>query len=91
MTLTPSQAAALTPERIELMRHATAWPKQYRNYYAVSRGAKEFDEWMTIADVGLATYRPREGVVFPDDYFHVTPTGLAALRDYEQEASSETK
>lgn len=81
--LTPAQAAALTPNRIELMRHATAWPKQYRNYFAADPNSSDHAEWVALTAVGIAEHQIVRTEFYPYDNFRVTPTGLAALREWE--------
>ena len=73
-------------EWIELMEHATAWPRCYRNYFAAEPGGDDAVRWDAMVEAGLA-YR---GVVInPPPYelqiYNVTDAGMDALRDATKE------
>jgi hypothetical protein len=71
-----------TAERhgVEMMRHATGW--LHRNAYCAERSSLEWSQWSGLVVLGLARF----GAVINDgrdQYFHVTPMGVAYLAKLE--------
>jgi hypothetical protein len=65
----------LTEREIDVMKHATGWPQNYRNYFAA--GGKDVETWRGLVGKGLAYERNTS--VCPDPLFHVTDEGKALL------------
>lgn len=51
----------MTPEQIELARHALGLPnersKAYRNHFVCGPGHSDYDNWVAMTDAGLAKSR----------------------------------
>lgn len=78
----------MTPEMIELARHALGLPnrtrKSYRNYFTCGPGHRDYANWNTMVDQGYATCRRRSKLYAGDDIFWLTFKGArTALRPRE--------
>ncbi len=64
-------------ELLDMMRHALG-ADGFRNYYAASNDGDDHQGWELLCGLGLAT----KGANIPGGlrYFHVTESGMAALR-----------
>lgn len=69
-----------TAEMLDDMRHATAWPKNHRNYFA-AEPTTQAPLWDQMVEMGLAS-RGRTINEPPNELYiyHVTEAGKAALR-----------
>jgi hypothetical protein len=69
------------PSAVEMMRHAVGYPG--RNFYCCERHTMEWSQWSGLVNLGLALF----GAVIndgQDQYFHVTPEGLAYLKKLDE-------
>lgn len=70
-----------TAEMLDDMRHAMAWPKRTRNYFA-AEPTTQAPLWDQMVEMGLA-YRGRTINQPPNELhiYHVSKAGEAALRE----------
>jgi hypothetical protein len=79
----------MTPEQIELARHALGLPNErqqsYRNRFVAGPGHDDYGTWLAIVDAGCATRRSGRRLPFGgDDFFSLTRFGAeAALKPGE--------
>lgn len=78
----------MTPEQIELARHALGLPnnsrKSYRNHFVAGKGHLDYANWQAMVDAGLATRRNGSTLTGGDDCFWLTEEGAKrALKKYE--------
>ncbi len=70
--------AVVDEEDLDTMRHATAWPKCYRNHYCANAEGPEAKRWAALVEIGFA----EEGARInggTSRVFRVTDLGRAAL------------
>lgn len=69
----------MTPEQIELARHALGLPnrakKSYRNHFVAGAGHPDFDNWQIMVAAGLAKRRAGNALTGGDDLFWLTLEG----------------
>ena len=63
---------------LHVMRHATAWPKRYRNHFNAEEGHHDWDALTEACDAGLMQRNPGNSWI-PGYIFTVTDAGLEAL------------
>ena len=73
----------LTPEQIELARHALGIPnkrrKSYRNRFVIGAGCTDYEQWMAMVALGAAKRVDASRVPFGgDDLFYLTMSGARA-------------
>lgn len=71
----------MTPEQIELARHALGLPnkrrKSYRNHFVCGPGHSDFDNWVAMTDTGWAKSRNGTPLSGGDPVFWLTREGAA--------------
>jgi len=66
---------------VHVLQHATAWPKNYRNYYVAGDGCPEWDALCAAVKNGLMTKRPNPLDEITESFvFHVTVKGKNLLK-----------
>ena len=81
-------ATAMSPEQIELARHALGLPnnrrQSYRNNFVCGKGHPDYDNWQALVAAGLAKRRDGSTMSGGDDVFWLTKEGAKrALKKYE--------
>lgn len=79
----------MTPEQIELARHALGLPnrnrKSYRNHFVAGEGHSDFDNWQAMVMAGLARFRKGSELTGGDPVFWLTLEGArSALKKGER-------
>jgi hypothetical protein len=79
----------MTPEQIDLARHALGLPnarrRSYRNHFVTGPGTADYEHWKAMVSAGLATRHPPSQITGGDDWFRLTHEGaLQALRAGER-------
>lgn len=79
----------MTPEQIDLARHALGLPNRrnqsYRNHFVTGPGCTDYDHWMRMVADGDAFRRAGSQLTGGDDLFMLTKAGAtAALRGKEK-------
>lgn len=79
----------MTPEQIELARHALGLGNRrkmsYRNHYVADAGSPDHTEWMAMVDDGFARWRRGNEMTGGGDLFRLTRLGAeAALKKGER-------
>lgn len=79
----------MSPEQIELARHALGLPnplrRSYRNHFVAGKGHSDFDQWTAMVADGNARTRAGGVLSGEDDIFWLTKQGAtAALRRGER-------
>ncbi len=79
----------MTPEQIELARHALGLPnrlrKSYRNHFVTGEGSADHPHWMAMFQAGDARRWPPTQMTGGDDLFRLTKQGAtAALKSGER-------
>lgn len=70
----------LTADELDRMKHATAWPKCYRNHYSADLDGPDGKLWRGLVEKGMAVEQEAMGpFAGKRGMFHVTDTGKAAL------------
>lgn len=77
----PVAGQSITDAQLDILRHATGWPKSYRNHFVSGEGCSTFEDCRALEKAGFMVSRP-----FPLDgtgdstLFTVTDEGLSHLR-----------
>lgn len=79
----------MTPEQIELARHALGLGNgrriSFRNHFVTGPGHSDYDNWIAMVAAGDAVRRKGSELSGGDDIFYLTPSGAtAALRQRER-------
>lgn len=79
----------MTPEQIELARHALGLPnsrrKTYRNHFVTGPGHSDYDNWQAMVKDGHARRRAGNQITGGDDLFWLTKEGATlALKKGER-------
>ena len=70
---------------VDLMRHALAWPKQYRNHFCADPGSLDDEVWKGLVSQGQAELF-RESTELGGRFYRVTENGKIRLRKLEAPA-----
>lgn len=69
----------MTPEQIELARHALGLPnsrrKSYRNHFVTGEGHSDYTNWMAMTEAGYAKRFKGNEMTGGDDLFCLTEAG----------------
>lgn len=69
----------MTPEQIDLARHALGLPSRhnisYRNHFVTGPGGSDYDNWQEMVAAGEATRRAGSQLTGGDPLFHLTRQG----------------
>lgn len=72
----------MSPEQIELARHALGLPnarrRSFRNHFVVGPGHSDFDNWTQMVAAGNARHRAGSPLSGGDDVFWLTTQGATA-------------
>jgi hypothetical protein len=72
----------MTPDQIELARHALGLPnprrRSYRNHYVVGEGCADYDRWTEMVAEGNARKRAGSPISGGDPIFWLTQDGATA-------------
>jgi hypothetical protein len=72
----------MTPDQIELARHALGLPSKrrvsYRNHFVTGPGGSDYDNWMAMVTAGEARRRAGSQLTGGDDLFWLTTEGATA-------------
>lgn len=67
----------ISPRQLSIMRHATGWPKCYRNYYNTGPGTDDYADCEHLVAAGMMT---RHSLSWVEGYIYtVTANGVEAL------------
>lgn len=69
--------AEITERQIDILKHATAWPKLYRNHFCTGPGSDDYADCNALVNEGLMDADRVDWI--PDDLFTVTAKGKAFL------------
>jgi hypothetical protein len=72
----------LTNRQIHILRHATAWPKCYRNHFVTGEGSKDYEDCEALVTAGLMGKTLAAWV--PDEIYLVTNAGMKMLKELDQ-------
>ena len=75
-----------SPEEIEILRHATAWPQCYRNYFSASVGSEDCRICESLVRDGLMAGGCKSSTS-GDLLFAVTDRGRALLTQLDEDRS----
>jgi hypothetical protein len=67
----------VTQRQADILRHATSWPKCYRNYFVTGEGSDDYADCEALVEAGLMERRQRDWV--PDNIYVVTQAGKKIL------------
>lgn len=72
---------AVTERQLDILKHAIAWPKRYRNHFCTGPGSEDYEDCIALVGAGLMACRQVEWI--PDDLFTVTPKGIEFVEEQD--------
>jgi hypothetical protein len=83
----------MTPQQIELARHALGLPndrrRSYRNYFTAGTGHPDFADWIAMIKAGTAKRRISSRMAGGDDVFWLTIEGAQAALQHGESLDPE--
>ena len=74
-----------SPQEIDILRHATAWPKCYRNYFSASVGSEDCRLCESLTRDGLMS-GGYQSTISGNVLFYVSERGRALLKELDDAA-----
>lgn len=68
----------ITARQIDIIKHAVAWPKLYRNRFCTGPGSKDYDDCEHLVSIGFMDKMPEKDFA-PQSIYVVTKNGLDFL------------
>lgn len=78
--MTPTE---IDKDAVDLLRHATAWPRRYRNHFVTGDDTHDFMVCQRLCEVGLMRDRGRQDFFGGQYLFCVTAAGHKLLEELE--------